>query len=78
MVVNVGVVPMITLIVLVVTHPLAPVTVTVCVPGDAQMVEVVGPALHEYVPPPVAVSMVQLAEQTVVLPVRVTVGFGNT
>ena len=49
-------------------QPLAAVTVTVYVPGAdtlsvAELPTVVVPLLHEYVPPPVAVKLIDVVEQ---------------
>jgi hypothetical protein len=59
--------------------PFETVTVyAVVVIGVTVIEAVVAPLLHKYVPPPVAVSVVDTPEQTVFVPLTVTTGVGTT
>jgi hypothetical protein len=61
-------------------HPAALVTVTLYVPAAVKLliVAVVAPVDHKYVPPPVAVKLVELPAQIVLFPVMLQPGAGFT
>ena len=61
-------------------HPAALVTVTLYVPAAVRLliVALVAPVDHKYVPPPVAVKLVEPPAQIVLLPVMLQLGVGFT